>query len=1162
MEPSTIVENLQIKKHPSVQESYYVNVKTFIDGRKRNDLDIPSINRREIYTKIRSIHITNTTSQQSTNNLPSGTRATSIHSRLIPQSSSESVNEQEPEQEPEPETTKIRVKKQRPTSNFIIQIVGVKKLSENAIIQVPDSQKQTKPTKKTIIKGDMKMIQEIQKPISQEYNSLMKASSYYLNNRKAFINFINSNLLPFRNISQQGKLSCDDMSSNKIGKEFKLLPHQMLVKEYMSIYTPYRGLLLYHGLGSGKTCSSIAIAEGLKTDKKVMVLTPASLRMNYIEELKSCGDAIFNRNQHWIFVSVENNTEAVSSLSELLHIQPDTIVRNKGAWVMDASKPPNYGTIQPKEKKLLDKQLLLMIQHKYQFISYNGLRKEHLKTMTREDTSRPINPFDNKVVIIDEVHNFISRIVNKIGRKLTPKNAGSISVRLYRYLMDAQNCKLVFLSGTPIINYPNEIGVLFNMLRGYIITWDISIKVRASEKVDTAYIRNVLKNITSVDYIKYTPSTGILQITKNPFGFSNNPDNERMKTKDTTSDMTNKDFQTLVVTTLRENSIDVPDSGIHVTYNKALPDEKDEFNKLFLNSQPGIDSKDIIQNSLLFKRRIIGLTSYFRSAQEQLMPRYVPSGDMKVFKIPMSNEQFAIYNKARNAEREQERNTAKKRNKNQSNVDALIEPTSTYRIFSRLFCNFVFPPEIPRPLPQDGMSLEAYIAKTNMKVDENDVDGVSSDEKVANVNNEHELDDEVELRDQQKEVVDTEYQKRIEHAIQLLTKKSDIYFTKTNLMKYSPKYLQILDNLQNEEYTGLQLIYSQFRTLEGIGILRIVLIANGFAEFKLKQDNGWKLDIDPEKDLGKPRFVLYTGTETNEEKEIIRNVFNSNLNAVPSTLRNQLKTYGEDNKNGDFIRIFMITSSGAEGISLKNVNYVHIVEPYWHPVRMEQVIGRARRICSHQELPEPKRFVKVFMYLMKVTQEQRDSEDSTEMVAFDVSKRNSNIVHTTDETLFEISDMKREMNDTLLRYVKETSIDCTINTSINKTEKLECYSFGNTNNNSAALSYSASYNQEENDEVQQQNVQVREWKEAQLIELVTKDNRRVKYVVRIKNDDEPIINELYGNLTDEVYDYDSYIQAKDNPKNQVIYIGRLLITQKEGKDGIIKPHYEVIEANP
>ena len=48
--------------------------------------------------------------------------------------------------------------------------------------------------------------------------------------------------------------------------------------------------------------------------------------------------------------------------------------------------------------------------------------------------------------------------------------------------MNAENCKIVFLSGTPIINYPNEIGVMFNMLRGYIKTIKIPLQIQTSRK--------------------------------------------------------------------------------------------------------------------------------------------------------------------------------------------------------------------------------------------------------------------------------------------------------------------------------------------------------------------------------------------------------------------------------------------------------------------------------------------------------------------------------------------------------------------------------------------------------------------------------------------------------------------------------------------------------
>ena len=70
---------------------------------------------------------------------------------------------------------------------------------------------------------------------------------------------------------------------------------------------------------------------------------------------------------------------------------------------------------------------------------------------------------------------------------------------------------------------------------------------------------------------------------------------------------------------------------------------------------------------------------------------------------------------------------------------------------------------------------------------------------------------------------------------------------------------------------------SHFRTLEGIGILKLVLEANGYVEFKVKKNQVGEWTIDVAKELyGKPKFALYTGTETVEEKELIRNIFNNN----------------------------------------------------------------------------------------------------------------------------------------------------------------------------------------------------------------------------------------------------------------------------------------------
>mgnify|MGYP003348019764 CR=1 FL=1 len=69
------------------------------------------------------------------------------------------------------------------------------------------------------------------------------------------------------------------------------------------------------------------------------------------------------------------------------------------------------------------------------------------------------------------------------------------------------------------------------------------------------------------------------------------------------------------------------------------------------------------------------------------------------------------------------------------------------------------------------------------------------------------------------------------------------------------------------------MIYSQFRTVEGIGILQLIFDNNGLAQFKIKKNEKgeWVIDIN-EEDMGKPMYALYTGTEGVEEKEIIRNM--------------------------------------------------------------------------------------------------------------------------------------------------------------------------------------------------------------------------------------------------------------------------------------------------
>ena len=121
------------------------------------------------------------------------------------------------------------------------------------------------------------------------------------------------------------------------------------------------------------------------------------------------------------------------------------------------------------------------------------------------------------------------------------------------------------------------------------------------------------------------------------------------------------------------------------------------------------------------------------------------------------------------------------------------------------------------------------------------------------------------------------------------------------------------------------------------------------------------------------------------------------------------------NTHGDIIQLLMITASGAEGIDLKNTRFVHITEPYWHHVRINQVIGRARRICSHMQLEKELQDVTVFMYISYFGDIDLEGYPNI---------KNLDNGESTDMKLFEIMKRKEKVSSVFLDTLKETAIDC------------------------------------------------------------------------------------------------------------------------------------------
>ncbi len=235
--------------------------------------------------------------------------------------------------------------------------------------------------------------------------------TYVLPNRKAFADAVTRTL---RKRPMDDDDKDVDLCLARGTSARELLPHQKVVRDYLLMETPYRGLLLYHGLGSGKTCSSIAVAESLLSNRKVFVMLPASLESNYRGELRKCGDPLYMYDQHWRQQTLSDDTRATA---KKLGISDGFLDRNRTFFTTVPGEPANFDKLPKTAQDIIAKQIEDIIDQRFTFIRYNGLQSSNIGRYVPEDGT---NPYDNSVVIIDEVHNFISRISNasEIARKL------------------------------------------------------------------------------------------------------------------------------------------------------------------------------------------------------------------------------------------------------------------------------------------------------------------------------------------------------------------------------------------------------------------------------------------------------------------------------------------------------------------------------------------------------------------------------------------------------------------------------------------------------------------------------------------------------------------------------------------------------------------------
>jgi hypothetical protein len=942
-------------------------------------------------------------------------------------------------------------------------------------------------------------------PLSPGVTKKDQVDKLIIPQRKAFIEWMNEE---FYQKQKENKPSEDE---TKI--------YQYLVKQYLSYETPYRGLLVYHGLGTGKTATAVVTSEGLSKDMNIYTLLPASLEREFIKEIKRWGDNLFKINKNnWVYISIDKLTNDVSlrkKIKELYGIDVDIIkkifnktklnIRNilkkleekdiqnyyqlskkevvdyyddknipngiflqanlddekeiysiTGKPILSKNKTYNgkCNKLTKYQVKFIEEEINFLIQLKYNFIHYNPFPKVdksdfkeliyNKKTDTeiiKDETSKTNNqkivdsltekykynvenfhiysPFYNDVIIIDEVHNFIREIINESG----PANV------FYNWIVNADNVKLIFLSGTPVINKPCEIAVLYNMLRGVLNIFEFSVII--DEEINEEDIQNELqsklyeKNKTStIEQLLVSKKSGklIISFTKNKTNFESILEDNIIKVikhnQHTYDDFFNEiynllhdifkpeyispkqsEFKKLSEKDLKNIYLGKPkifDEEINLIFNrKQKLFDIYENNQVFDLTDNNVFMEFLFDDSLqipsmkkvLLRRMLMGMTSYKpidRTSivnmpeinESYILPRY---SDYKIIKdvnvIPcyMSSVQWSKYS--------EEYNKEKMRNIQRLRRKALYDDGNfDYHIRTRQNCNIVYEDDSFRKIKED---------------------------------------------DKEKHKV---YEKM----------RNDNHFLKDGSLKlYSPKYYEIMKNLYkyvNDDNipTGKVLFYSDFRKDAGAESFEQTLQANGYEKYNHNIN-----DLVASKNK-KKRYTFFTGEEKQDERILNKEAYNHNENIY-----------------GEYIQIIIISSAGAEGLSLKGVRQVHIMEPYWNFIRIGQVFGRAIRIESHSDLPESERNVDQYLYLsfipdgedvdevfhslkqlqwsevddINITENIKDTLFSNHKGVYktiqqilQVKKETDD--RTADQVLFDIMEKKHKVSLSITDIIKESAIDC------------------------------------------------------------------------------------------------------------------------------------------
>jgi hypothetical protein len=755
-------------------------------------------------------------------------------------------------------------------------------------------------------------------------------------------------------------------------------------------------------------------------------MLPASLRANYVREVRKCGALAFREQQSWRLLDEAAAAAAEASAASWREAVPAPLVAaHGGLWTPDETQGRPFAELSSEEREAILEQIEGAIQRTHHFVHYNGLTAASLSELTEGDENR----FDDAVVVIDEVHNFVSNLAG--GKRVSS---------LYRRLVEARRCKIVLLSGTPLVNEPEEVAYLANLVAGPIVVHDVPLPDPRGLTADAEASLRAHPDVHEAWEEQRDGGARLaLCVRLVPEGFERAPGDAagtfvvrlpeaqgiRKEPAQLASALSSAGLSSLL-------------SGARRREVELLPSDAIEFRSAYVDGTN--DQELTLKNADELGRRLLGTVSFFRDQDASLYPEL---RSVKLVQLPLSPRQFTEYTTQRTGERRREeaaRRFAAMRGNQQSSKD---DSGVGMRPFSRAVCTFVFPEGIPRPRRGDPST---YLPDSLVT---SPIKSLSATPQQAN-DAETEAEDDTDEDENLGSRVSREYSHALDRAVEALRHlPPERLLASGGLSDLSPKFEAIVASLKALQGEGTALVYSQFRRAEGVAILAVALEANGFAQLSFDRLEGGvraRLMLGgrpvptpiPAEVLARPRYVMYSNDDR-EAAAALLSVFNNRPSDAPQSVRDSLlelmpktmkksaktskrtsaKTTSTDENSlsnllGQVACAMLITRSGSEGIQTRNVRQVHVIEPFWHANRIDQVIGRARRLRSHDDLPPSERTVDVRIYL----------------ATFDASQAKSNRRDnylTSDQHVHEVAQRKRKLLKSLLDVMSAAAVDCVAN---------------------------------------------------------------------------------------------------------------------------------------